>query len=104
MKYTKSIVAFLFLNLVLVFLMIFIANKTREIEKNNNNLKYEISKITENIKINKIELLTHQNSSYLKKLYHLYFFKPENKNIPKIVSIKKLSEEYNQLQLVKTKN
>ena len=50
------------LNLLLVFLMIFIANKTREIEKKNINLKIEISKLNEDIKINKIEFITHQNS------------------------------------------
>ena len=52
MKYTKSIIAFLSINLLLVFSMIFIANKTREIEKNNNNIKLAISKINENVKIN----------------------------------------------------
>ena len=42
--------------------MIFIANNTRVIEKNNDNLKMKISKISENLKINKIELATHKNS------------------------------------------
>ena len=37
--------------------MIFIANKTREIEKNNNNLNLEISKISEDIKINGLILV-----------------------------------------------
>ena len=55
--------------------MIFIANNTREIEKNNLNLKMKISKISENLKINKIELATHQNSSYLKTLYDCIFMK-----------------------------
>ena len=55
MKYTKLILTFLFINLLLVFSMIFIANNTREIEKNNNNLKIKISKIADNLKINKIE-------------------------------------------------
>ena len=101
MKYTKSILAFLFLNLVLVFAMIYIANITREIEKNNNKLKFEISKITKDIKINKIELATHQNSSYLKKLYYFYFTKSENNNVPNIVSINQLSPNKN-IKLVKT--
>ncbi len=95
MKYAKSIVAFLFLNLVLVFAMIYIANKTREIEKRNNKLNFQISKITKEIKINKIELTTHQNSSYLKKLYYLYFSKIEKNNVPNIVSIKQLSQNTN---------
>ena len=101
MKYTKSIIAFLFLNLVLVFAMIYIANITREIEKNNNKLKFEISKINKDIKINKIELTTHLNSSYLKQLFYLYFSKIENNNVPKIVSIKQLSQNTN-IKLVKT--
>ena len=45
--------------------MIFIANNTREIEKNNLNLKMNISKISENLKINKIELAAHQNLSLI---------------------------------------
>ena len=49
--------------------MIFIANNTREIEKNNHNLKMKISKILKNLKINKIELAAHKNSSKLKTLY-----------------------------------
>ena len=81
--------------------MIYIANITREIEKNNNKLKFEISKINKDIKINKIELTTHQNSSYLKQLYHLYFSEIENNNVPKIVSIKQLSQNTN-IKLVKT--
>ena len=100
MKYYKSIFAFLFLNLVLVFAMIYIANITREIEKNNNKLKFEISKIIKDIKINKIELTTHQNSSYLKQLYYLYFFNIENKNVANIISIKQLSQNTN-IKLVK---
>ena len=101
MKYAKSILAFLFLNLVLVFAMIYIANITREIEKSNNKLNLEISKITKNIKINKIELTTHQNSSYLKQLYYLYFSNIENNHAPNIVSIKQLSQNKN-IKLVKT--
>ena len=83
--------------------MIYIANITREIEKNNNKLNFEISKIIKDIKINKIELTTHQNSSYLKQLYHLYFFNIKNDYIPKIVSIKQLSQNKN-IKLVKSKN
>ena len=87
MKYTKLIFSFLILNLFLVFSMIFVANNTREIEKNNHNLKIKISEISENLKINKIELATHKNASYLNKLYKLYFFEVPNSNIPQIVKI-----------------
>ena len=104
MKYTKSILAFLSLNLLLVFSMIFIANKTREIEKNNNILNKQISKITEDVKINKIELITHKNSSYLKKLYSLYFPESKNSYVPNIVSIEQLITKDKNIKLVNSNN
>ncbi len=100
MKYTKSIIVFLFINLLLVFCMIFIANKTRNIEKKNNYLLNEISKTNKNIKINKIELTIHQNSSYLKKLYSLYYSKNLKYNSPKIVSINDISKNNEIIKLV----
>ena len=83
--------------------MIFIANNTREIEKNNLNLKMNISKISENLKINKIELAAHQNSSYLKTLYELYFYKTQNNNVPLIVKMKELSnqDKNNKIEIIK---
>ena len=84
--------------------MIFIANNTREIEKNNHNLKMKISKISENIKINMIELAAHQNSSYLKKLYDLYFHDTQNNNVPLIVKIEKISNQDINIKLVNSNN
>ena len=84
--------------------MIFIANNTREIEKNNVYLKMKISKISENLKINKIELATHQNSSYLKTLYELYFYETQNNNIPLIVKIQELSNQDKNIKLVSSNN
>ena len=104
MKYTKSILAFLFLNLLLVFSMIFIANKTRDIEKNNNILNKQIFKIAEDVKINKIELITHKNSSYLKKLYSLYFSESKNSYVPNIVSIEQLITKDKNIKLVNSNN
>ena len=104
MKYTKLIVAFIFLNLLLVFSMIFIANKTREIEKSNINLNNEILEINEHIKINKIELITHQNNSYLRKLYNLYYSDLKRNNLPKIVSINQILDNESNIKLVKSKN
>ena len=84
--------------------MIFIANNTREIEKKNQNLKIKISKISENLKINKIELVTHQNSSYLRKLYELYFNEAQNNNIPLIVKIEEVSKQDKNIKLVSSNN
>lgn len=84
--------------------MIFIANNTREIEKNNVYLNMKISKISENLKINKIELATYQNSSYLKTLYELYFYESQNNNVPLIVKLKELSNQDNNIKLVSSNN
>ena len=84
--------------------MIFIANHTREIEKNNHNLKVKISKISENLKINKIELATHQNSSYLKTMYELYFDESQNDNVPLIVKMEELSNQDKNIKLVSSNN
>ena len=92
------------LNLFLVFTMIFIANNTREVEKDNHNLKIKISKISENLKINKIELATHQNSSYLKTLYELYFYESQNNNVPLIVKLKELLNQEKNIKLVSSNN
>ena len=82
--------------------MIYIANKSREIEKDNNNLKIKILKINDEIKINKIELITHKNSNYLETLYMLYYSETKKNNIPNIVSIKELSSENKNIKLVNT--
>ncbi len=84
--------------------MIFIANNTREIEKNNYNLKMKISKISENLKINKIELSAHQNSLYLKTLYQLYFHETQNNNVPIIVKIEEFSNNDKNIKLVSSNN
>ena len=84
--------------------MIFIANNTREIEKNNVYLKMKISKISENLKINKIELATHQNSSYLKTLWEMYFYEMQNNNVPLIVKIEEISNQDINIKLVSSNN
>ena len=84
--------------------MIFIANNTREVEKDNHNLKIKISKVLEDLKINKIELATHQNNSYLKILYELYFNETQNDNVPHIVKMEELSNQDKNIKLVSSNN
>ena len=101
-KYTKAIIIFIFINILLIFSMIFIANKSRELEKDNSYLSIKIEEIKENIKINKIELITHKNNSYLEKLYSLYFNKSDDPIIPNILSLNQLSKKNKNIELVKT--
>ena len=100
MKYTKSIIGLMTLNLILIFSTIFVANKSREVEKNNTSLEYEISKISENIKINEIEFTLHKNTTYLKKLYSLYFEKNSTNKITPIVSLRTLQNKDKSLNLI----
>ena len=81
--------------------MIFIANNTREIEKKNDIYEYEILKIKQNIKINKIELSVHQNVSYLTKLHSLYFSKTKTNNKPNIVTLNQFSDNSSNIRLIK---
>ena len=79
MKYSKQIIFFLFINLIIVFLSIFIANVTRKLELTSNLIKNNIKKQEEQLQINKIEFTYYNNPDYLKKLHSLYFsFKEEN--------------------------
>ena len=82
--------------------MIFIANNSRELEKDNSYLSIKIEEIKKNIKINKIELITHKNNSYLEKLYSLYFNKPDHALISNIFLLNQLSTKNENIELVKT--
>ena len=82
MKYSKQIVFFLLINLVIVFLSIFIANITRKLELVNNRINIDITKLNEQLSINKIEFTYYNNPNYLKKLHSLYF-SYEEKNLEK---------------------
>ena len=61
MKYSKHIVFFLFINLVIVFLAIFLGNLTRKLEINNNLVEKNIQKEKEQLKVNKIEYSFYNN-------------------------------------------
>jgi len=82
MKYSKQIIFFLFVNFIILFLSIFMANITRKLELANNQIINNIKKQEENLSINKIEFTYHNNSDYLKKLHSLYF-SYEEKNLEK---------------------
>tara|TARA_B100000579_G_scaffold431715_1_gene447250 strand:+ start:50 stop:370 length:321 start_codon:yes stop_codon:yes gene_type:complete len=92
MKYSKYIVFFLFINLIIVFLSIFIGNLTRKIEVRNTIIEKDIQKYREQLKINKIEYSFHNNPDYLKKLHDIYFSLEEENIEKKIVSLSNISK------------
>ena len=90
MKYKKHIVFFLFINLIILFLSIFIGNLTRKLELTNRIIEQDIQKYKEQLKINKIEYSFHINPDYLKKLHAIYFSFEEESIEKKIVSLSKI--------------
>ena len=92
MKYSKQIVFLLFINLIIVFLSIFIGNLTRKTELINNQAKLDIQKQKEQLSINKIEFSFYNNPDYLKKLHNIYFSLEEDNIEKKIVSFYNISK------------
>ena len=92
MKYSKQIVFLLFINLIIVFLSIFIGNLTRKTELINNQAQLDIQKQKEQLSINKIEFSFYNNPDYLKKLHNIYFSLEEDNIEKKIVSFYNISK------------
>ncbi len=91
MKYAKHIVFFLLINLIIVFLAIYLGNLTRKIEINNNVIKLNIQKQKNQLKVNKIEHSFYNNPNYLKKLHDIYFTYEEEELENKIVNLSNIS-------------
>ena len=91
MKYAKHIVFFLFINLIIVFLTIYLGNLTRKLELSNDLKWKNIQKLEEQLKINKIEYAFYNNVNYLKKLHGIYFSYEEISLEKKIVDIRNIS-------------
>ena len=91
MKYAKHIVFFLLINLIIVFLTIFLGNLTRKLELSNNSKNEKIEQLEEQLKINKIEYSYYNNAHYLKTLHGIYFSYEETALENKIVDIKSIS-------------
>ena len=95
MKYAKHIVFFLFINLIIVFLTIYLGNLTRNLELSNDQKWENIQKLEEQLKINKIEYAFYNNVNYLKKLHGIYFSYEEISLEKKIVDIRNISNIQN---------
>jgi len=105
MKYGKHIVFFLFINLVIVFLAIFLGNLTRKLEINNNLIEQNIQKEKDQLKVNKIEYSYYNNPNYLKKLHEIYFSYEEEDLHNKIVDLSNISNlKNNKIILVNLKS
>ena len=86
MKYYSAII-FLFISSVFsVLLLLYFANITKNIEKENFVLLSKIKKLEDQININEIEFSFYNNYEYLSKMHKIYFEIPEEKNFSNRIS------------------
>ena len=96
MKYTKQILFLLFLNLIIVFISIYIGNLTRKLELSINKIKQDIKLQKEELSINKIEFSIYNHPDYLKKLHQVYFSFDEKNIEKKIATLSNISKTNNE--------
>ena len=96
MKYTKQILFLLFLNLIVVFISIYIGNLTRKLELSINKIKQDIKLQKEELSINKIEFSIYNHPDYLKKLHQVYFSFDEKNIEKKIATLSNISKTNNE--------
>jgi len=86
MRYYSAII-FLFISSIFsVFLLLYFANITRNIEKENFVLLSKIKKIEDQININEIELSFYNSYEYLLKMQKIYFEIPEENYLNQRIS------------------
>ena len=96
MRYYSAII-FLFISSIFsVLLLLYFANTTRNIEKENFVLLSKIQKLEDQININEIEFSYYKSYEYLTKMHKIYFKIPEENNFNNRISFhdfKKLNIE-----------
>ena len=91
MKYSKSIILIMTINILIAFVLIYIAHQTRNLEISNLNLKHKIDQKEQSININQIEFSLHNDNKYLKKLFSIYETDLEKKELSNSISLSEFS-------------
>ena len=91
MKYSKSIIIIMTINILITFVLIFIGHQTRNLEISSSNLKHKIDQKEQAININQIEFSLHNDNKYLKKLFSIYETDLEKKELSNIISLSEFS-------------
>tara|TARA_B100001029_G_C14653188_1_gene230440 strand:+ start:84 stop:398 length:315 start_codon:yes stop_codon:yes gene_type:complete len=86
MKYYSAIIFLFISSFFSVLLVLYFANITKNIEKENFVLLSKIEKLEEQININEIEFSYYKSYEYLTKMHKIYFEIPEKNNFSNIVS------------------
>ena len=64
MKYSKSIIIIMFINIIIAFFVIFLGHQTRRLEIVNNETMNKIYSVNQEIKINQMEFALHNDNQY----------------------------------------
>ena len=86
MKYYSAIISFFILNIFLVISLLYFANITRSIEKENFFLKKKINYIKDQLNINEIEYSIYSSYEYLHKLQKIYLPEKNKNNLNERIS------------------
>ena len=86
MRYYSAIIFLLVSSIFSVLLLLYFANITRNIEKENFVLLSKIKKIEDQININEIEFSYYNSYEYLIKMKKIYFAIPKENNLNKRIS------------------
>ena len=86
MRYYSTIIFLFVSSIFAVVLLLYFANITRNIEKENFVLLSKIEKLEEQININEIEFSYYKSYEYLIKMHKIYFEIPEEKNLNNRIS------------------
>ena len=86
MKYYSAIIFLFASSIFAVVLLLYFANITRNIEKENFVLLSKIKKIEDQININEIEFSYYNSYEYLIKMKKIYFEMPKENNLNKRIS------------------
>ena len=86
MRYYSTIIFLFVSSIFAVVLLLYFANITRNIEKENFILLGKIKKIEDQININEIELSFYNSYEYLLKMQKIYFEVPEHNYLNQRIS------------------
>ena len=86
MKYYSAIIFLFISSFFSVLLLLYFANITKNIEKENFVLLSKIEKLEEQININEIELSFYNSYEYLLKMQKIYFEIPEQNYLNQRIS------------------
>ena len=93
MRYYSAII-FLFVSSIFsVLLLLYFANITRNIEKENFVLSSKIKKLEDQININEIEFSYYNSYEYLIKMHKIYFEITDEKNLNNRISFQNFKKQ-----------